>query len=112
MDEPQHIPRTHAWSIEKIQHHKTFFISGDRHIAELSRMKVKDLPYTLYDFTASGLTHTWDSATEENKYRVGELIKQKNFGIIRIDWSRSTPTLLLEVYSTNSKRYLSYVISF
>jgi alkaline phosphatase D len=91
---------------------KTFFISGDRHIAELSRMKVKGLPYTLYDFTASGLTHTWDSGTEENKYRVGELIKQKNFGVVRIDWSRASPTLLLEVYSTNSKRYFTYMVMF
>ncbi len=98
--------------LKKYNTKKTFFISGDRHIAELSRMKVKGLPYTLYDFTSSGLTHTWDAGTEENKYRVGELIKQKNFGVIKIDWSRTSPTLLLEVYSTNSKRYLTYVISF
>jgi alkaline phosphatase D len=98
--------------LKKYSTRKTLFISGDRHIAELSRMKVKGLPYTLYDFTASGLTHTWDAGTEENKYRVGELIKQKNFGIINIDWSRSTPTLLLEVYSTHSKRYLTYTIVF
>src|SRR6187551_527571 len=81
--------------LKKYGTRKTFFISGDRHIAELSRMKIKGLPYTLYDFTSSGLTHTWDSGTEENKYRVGELIKQKNFGVIRIDWSYSTPKILL-----------------
>lgn len=98
--------------LKKYSTKKAFFISGDRHIAELSRMKVNGLPYTLYDFTSSGLTHTWDSGTEENTYRVGELIIQKNFGIIRIDWSRSKPTLLLEVYGTNGMRYLTYVIVF
>lgn len=98
--------------LKKYSTKKTFFISGDRHIAELSRLKVKGLPYTLYDFTSSGLTHTWDAGVEENKYRIGELINQKNFGLIRIDWSRSSPTVLLEVYSTNSVRYLTYTIVF
>ncbi len=91
---------------------KTFFISGDRHIAELSRLKVKGLPYTLYDFTSSGLTHTWDAGTEENKYRIGELIKQKNFGIIRIEWTGSAPVIFFEVFSTNGKQFLQHKISF
>ncbi len=94
--------------LKKYKTKKTFFISGDRHIAELSRLKVKGLPYTLYDFTSSGLTHTWDAGTEENKYRIGELIKQKNFGIIRIDWSGTRPEILFEVFSTNGKKYLQY----
>lgn len=91
---------------------KTFFISGDRHIAELSHMKVKGLPYTLYDFTSSGLTHTWDDGTELNKYRIGELVKQKNFGVITLDWSRSSPVLSFEVYGTNSRRYFTYTFVF
>jgi alkaline phosphatase D len=98
--------------LKKYSTKKTFFISGDRHIAELSRLKVKGLPYALYDFTSSGLTHTWDAGTEENKYRIGELIKQKNFGIIRIDWSGNSPEILFEVFSTNGKKYLQYQFSF
>nr|HPH47737.1 alkaline phosphatase D family protein [Chryseolinea sp.] len=51
--------------LKKYSTKKTFIISGDRHIAELSRMKVTGLPYILYDFTSSGLTHSWDAGTEE-----------------------------------------------
>jgi alkaline phosphatase D len=96
--------------LKKYSTKKTFFISGDRHIAELSRLKVKGLPYTLYDFTSSGLTHTWNSGTEENKYRVGETIMQKNFGIIKIDWLGLSTRILFEVYGTNSKRFFTYTI--
>lgn len=98
--------------LKKYSSKKTFFISGDRHIAELSRLKIDGLPYTVYDFTSSGLTHTWEEGTEENKYRIGEMIKQKNFGVIQIDWTRSSPSVLFEVYSTNSKRYFTYMIVF
>lgn len=76
----------------------TFFISGDRHIAELSKFTVEGLPYPIYDFTASGLTHTWDTEREEpNDYRVGRLIIKKNFGIIRIAWDEKLPTVVFEM---------------
>ena len=72
----------------KTQPGALFFISGDRHIAEFSRQDVEGLPYSVYDFTASGMTHTWSSITEEaNPHRIGELIAKKNFGLINIQWS-------------------------
>ena len=66
-------------------------ISGDRHIAEFSVEEVEGLPYPLYDFTSSGLTHTWSStmSTEENQYRDGDLMIHKNFGLLKI--SEGTP---------------------
>ncbi|MGI9543890.1 MAG: alkaline phosphatase D family protein [Cyclobacteriaceae bacterium] len=64
-----------------------FFISGDRHIAEFSKMELDGLSYPVYDFTASGMTHTWSSIREEqNTYRVGELLAKKNFGLLTIEW--------------------------
>ena len=76
----------------------TFFISGDRHIGEVSKMSVDELPYSLYDFTSSGLTHTWDEVREEsNGYRVGQLIVQKNFGLITINWNDKLPDLVFEL---------------
>jgi alkaline phosphatase D len=76
----------------------TFFISGDRHIAEVSKMKIAGLPYELYDFTSSGLTHTWSGAAAEiNTHRVGSLIIQKTFGMVTIDWSEPTPRITFEV---------------
>jgi alkaline phosphatase D len=77
---------------------KIIFISGDRHIAEFSKIKLPGLPHPLYDFTASGLTHTWaEPWVELNKYRVGELVIQKTYGIIKVDWSAKEPKVLLQV---------------
>jgi len=86
----------------------TIIISGDRHIAEVSKMTVEGLPYSLYDFTASGLTHTWENPWEEpNPYRVGQLIIQKNFGLIKINWSGNLPLLEFEVHGHDNKVLLS-----
>lgn len=84
--------------LAKIKPNNTFFISGDRHIGEVSKMSVDSLPYSLYDFTSSGLTHTWDEIREEpNEYRVGQLIVQKNFGLITINWNQNLPDLVFEL---------------
>jgi len=73
-------------------------ISGDRHIAEISKIDITGLDYPLYDFTASGLTHTWGMAwNEPNKYRVDSLIVSKNFGLIKLDWEKANPAVTLEV---------------
>lgn len=86
----------------------TIFITGDRHIAEVSKMTLPGLPYPLYDFTSSGLTHTWEeSEPEANPYRVGELIIQKNFGIININWNDHLPLLELQVRGLENSLYLS-----
>ncbi len=34
-------------------------ISGDRHISEFSKINLPELDFPLYDFTSSGLTHSW-----------------------------------------------------
>ncbi len=56
---------------------KMIIISGDRHIAE-----IMDMDIGLTEFTSSGMTHPWKGAVEPNKYRNGELINSKNFGLI------------------------------
>lgn len=76
--------------LKKYPSKKVIIISGDRHIAELSKRYVEELPYTLYDFTSSGLTHTWSEVWEENnRYREGNLIIEKNFGLIDITFTES-----------------------
>jgi len=73
-------------------------ISGDRHIGELSAIRVEGMPTPLYDLTSSGLTHTWSRPRPEpNRHRIGELTVQKNFGVIRIDWSAPAPAIRLEL---------------
>ncbi len=83
------------------------FISGDRHIAEVSQMDVTGLSYPLFDFTSSGLTHTWKRYyNEPNKYRVGKLIVKKNFGLIKIEWEGNNAKVNFEVRGINGEVYL------
>jgi alkaline phosphatase D len=88
-------------------------ISGDRHIAEISEIKLKSLQYPLIDFTSSGLTHTWEEPwKEDNIYRKGDLIIQKNFGMILIDWSGKDPKVSLQVRGHGNKLYLEQQVQF
>jgi alkaline phosphatase D len=64
---------------------RPIILSGDRHIAEFSKIELEGLGIPLYEFTSSGLTHTWSlGETEKNIYRIGDLVISKNFGIIEI----------------------------
>lgn len=77
---------------------RLLILSGDRHIAEFSEMKVGGISYPLVDFTSSGLTHTWSTPWEEpNRFRAGPLVIQKNFGLIRINWQGPQPVVDLEI---------------
>lgn len=74
------------------------FISGDRHLAELSMMD-GGVGYPLYDLTASGMNNAskvW-RRYEENRHRVATLNWGDNFGLITIDWSKADPLLALQV---------------
>ncbi len=67
-------------------------LSGDRHIAEISKQKWKGLKYPLFDITSSGLTHTWSGSgtpEEYNQHRVGELIAQLNYGVLEISLKKA-----------------------
>lgn len=71
------------------------FLSGDRHIAEVSKTEIMGLDYPIYDITSSGLTHSYEGADEPNKYRISPLIDQKNFGILTI--TPNGKTMLVDV---------------
>jgi alkaline phosphatase D len=89
-----------------------FIISGDRHIAELSKIELEGMPYPLYDLTSSGLTHTWGTARpEENSHRVGELIVKRNFGLLLIDWSSVKPKVRFEIRGHDDEVYASHDLS-
>jgi alkaline phosphatase D len=74
------------------------FISGDRHLAELSMMD-GGVGYPLYDLTSSGLnagSKSW-RRYEVNRHRVGTMNWGDNFGMIEIDWEREDPQIRLQV---------------
>jgi alkaline phosphatase D len=74
------------------------FISGDRHLAELSMMD-GGTGYPLYDLTSSALNRSskrW-RGYEVNRHRVGTMNWGDNFGLITIDWSRVDPRISLQI---------------
>ena len=72
----------------------TLFISGDRHIGELTR--TSSAAPVLYDITSSGLTHPWsDFPGEANSGRVGEVVTERHFGLLILDWSARTVSVEL-----------------
>ena len=78
--------------IQKTDVKGVVFLSGDRHFAELSKLEREDLPYPIYDFTSSGLTHANNIMIEKNPHRVARYLR-RNFGIIEFDWENQTVTL-------------------
>jgi alkaline phosphatase D len=69
------------------------FVSGDRHIAEISRLH-RPGTEPLYDVTSSGMTHNWTKFPgEPNALRVGSVYHQLNFGMLDIDW-RTEPVIV------------------
>ncbi len=72
--------------LEKTGRTPVVFLSGDRHISELTMTRWDSVAYPVFDFTSSGLTHSYSSYTgEPNKFRVGEVVSEKSFGLLDID---------------------------
>ena len=93
--------------LEKTKVKYPFLISGDRHIAELSKYQSENMAYPIYELTSSGLTHSWVIKRKEaNMHRVGPLIIERNFGLLRIDWSQEMPRLTVEVRGLEDQLYL------
>ena len=64
-----------------------FFLSGDRHVGEISRIDLGSPIAPVYEITSSGLTHFRDSLFgEPNQLRVGSQFAGLNFGTAEIDW--------------------------
>lgn len=88
-------------------------ISGDRHIAEFSKINLPGMKTPVYEFTSSGLTHTWPERwPENNKYRVGELIVQKNFGLLKIDWHKKDFTVTMQARGKDGQVFQEEKISY
>ena len=65
-------------------------LSGDRHHGEVSLMHRQDKP-ALIDFTSSGMTFTYlTSGSEDNQYRISNVVKQLNFGVLQFDFQEKT----------------------
>jgi len=72
-----------------------FLLSGDVHVAEVNRLACAGLGYPLYEFTASGLTHSWGGWLIGSVWRAivmghtrvpGGLYQERHWGEVRFDW--------------------------
>lgn len=82
--------------------------SGDRHLAEISRLPADHadgVGYPLFDVTTSSLNVPSGNITkagvrfanEINAYRVGLTYFDTNFGMLDVDWTQPDPVLRLQV---------------
>ncbi len=98
--------------ISKTKPKNLIILSGDRHMAEVSRCSLPGLPYYLYDVTSSGLTHIRTSTAEPNKFRSGDMIVKKNFGLLKIDWTGPKPTVNVTIRGEGNTVFLEEKIKF
>lgn len=98
--------------IVKTQPANLLILSGDRHMAEISKLDIAGLPYPLYDFSSSGLTHIRNSQIEPNRMRVGEMILKRNFGILKVQWDGSSPIVTMEVRGLQNELFLQEVVRY
>jgi alkaline phosphatase D len=84
------------------------FISGDRHLAEISRVPAScptGVRYPLHDVTSSSLNRPSGNFTEAgtrftneiNPHRVGLTYFETNSGMIDIDWDAPDPVVRLQI---------------
>ena len=74
------------------------FLSGDRHIAEISRLDADVIGYPLYDVTSSGMTHSWSRFPgEPNRHRLGVVFPELNYGLLQVDWAADPPMVDLQI---------------
>ncbi len=75
------------------------FLSGDRHLGELSMMD-GGVGYPLFDLTSSGLNKAHKEkwrAQEPNRHRVATMNIGDNFGVVAIEWELADPRISLQI---------------
>lgn len=83
------------------------FLSGDVHYGEISVLRQPGL-YPIYDVTSSGITSTWDFATQ-NGNRIEGPIMDNNIGVMTIRWEKD-PVIEMELIDRTGNSRCSYSI--
>jgi alkaline phosphatase D len=99
--------------LQKAQPKGVMLLSGDRHIAEVSKIQLPGYPTPIFEITSSGLTHTYTGGgTEPNQYRVGQIVNQLNFGFIEINWNEKPLKADVQIKGLNNTPLLSVPVTF
>lgn len=90
-----------------------FFLTGDRHMAELARME-REGTYPFYDLTVSPLTAGPDQGRrkdEQNIYRVpGTYYGERNFALLEVSGPRKSRTLKITLCDSHGEEVWSRTI--
>lgn len=84
------------------------FLSGDRHLGEISRFNEPPFSQPIYDITSSGLTHHardnffHNFTHETNRFRCGRNFVDLNFGLIEFHWDDAPPAVILQIRDVNN----------
>ena len=81
--------------INKYKPDNLVFLSGDRHIAEVSKSKMGNQYF--YDITSSGMTHVYYPDADENEFRISPFITSRNYGLLTINWAQPKPIIQVEI---------------
>ena len=100
--------------INKTGANGVIFLSGDRHLAEISRIEPKDhesVPYPFLELTSSGMTHAFGGRdAERNRFRIGKRnFRGLNFALITINWGQDLQ-ITLEVKDTAGETRLDKTV--
>ncbi len=89
----------------------TILISGDRHQAEVSRIKLEEMKPWLYDVTTSGMTHVFArDEVEPNAHRISPLIIRRNWAFFEIDWKETGPIIDVEIRGIGDSLYYEHTL--
>jgi len=94
--------------IAKTRARNVIFLSGDRHLGEISRFDGSGASQPIYDITSSGLTHHATNNLfhnfnrETNRFRVGSNFVDLNFGLVQFDWNATPATAALQIRDVNN----------
>lgn len=86
-----------------------FFISGDRHLFELMKLKPTDLPYTTYEMTTSSIHSRvfTNSSNPANPRRVKEITGKNHFALVKLNSNGSRMKMNISVIGLNGKNLYS-----
>lgn len=93
--------------IQKTKANGVLFLTGDVHYAEISKLQSPG-NYPIYDITSSGITSTWDFATQ-NKNRIEGPIMDNHFGLLTIKWG-TDPEINMEIIDKYNNPRVAYTI--
>ena len=85
-------------------------ISGDRHFGEVSKTEWDGRE--LYDITSSGLNHPFIATADENSQRVGDVVTEINYGLLKINWNGDKPIVKAQIITQGNVVGLEQEIGF